>query len=211
MDRLKNDTVIRTVRDVESFLFANRLDLQRFQHNKSLGNTTQSQQYIMDIIDQKFEKLKDQIYKLGISPVQFRNMVEGQALIEWSPEIGLSLSQRFCSWVVPEMDAEHLEESILELLPKYVAKQRSSEGSIKVIIETEENIVKGQDLLRSSKKRTSSASDLFKNNSLKSRSGEDDSEQGSERTDPNEKKITDEAEISPRIKQDQQDVRVEFD
>lgn len=31
----------------------------------------------MEIIDQKFEKLKDQIYKLGISPVQFKNMVEG--------------------------------------------------------------------------------------------------------------------------------------
>ena len=69
MDRLRNDTVIRTVRDIESFLFVNRLDLQRFQHNKALGNTTQSQQYIMDLIDQKFERLKDQIYKLGISPV----------------------------------------------------------------------------------------------------------------------------------------------
>ena len=30
MDRLKNDTVIRTVRDIESFLFVNRLDLNRF-------------------------------------------------------------------------------------------------------------------------------------------------------------------------------------
>ena len=85
----------------------------------------------MDIIDQKFERLKDQIYKLGISPVQFRNMVEGQALIEWSPEIGLSLSQRFCSWVVPEMDAEHLEESLIELLPKlHLQTLRSSEGEI---------------------------------------------------------------------------------
>lgn len=40
-------------------------------------------------------------------------MVEGQALIEWSPEIGLSLSQRFCSWVVPEMDSEYMDESLL--------------------------------------------------------------------------------------------------
>lgn len=40
MDRLKNDTVVRTVRDIESFLFVNRLDLQRFQHNKSGQNTT---------------------------------------------------------------------------------------------------------------------------------------------------------------------------
>lgn len=42
-----------------------------------MTNATQSQQYIMDIIDQKFEKLKDSIYKLGIQPSQFRNMVEG--------------------------------------------------------------------------------------------------------------------------------------
>jgi hypothetical protein len=77
IERLRNDTVIRSVRDIESYMFVNRLDLQRFQHNKQLSNTTQSQQYIMDLIDQKFERLKDQIYKLGISPVQFRNMVEG--------------------------------------------------------------------------------------------------------------------------------------
>ena len=31
----------------------------------------------MDLVDQKFEKLKDHIYKLGIQPMQFRNMVEG--------------------------------------------------------------------------------------------------------------------------------------
>ena len=66
----------------------------------------------MDIIDQKFEKLKDSVYKLGISPIQFRNMVEGQALYEWSPEVALALSTRFCSWVVAEEDAEHnLEET----------------------------------------------------------------------------------------------------
>lgn len=59
MDRLKNDSVIRIVRDIESYLFVNRLDLQRYYHNKSLTNTTQSQQYVMDIIDQKFERLKD--------------------------------------------------------------------------------------------------------------------------------------------------------
>ena len=34
-------------------------------------------------------------------------MVEGQALYEWSPEAALSLSSRFCSWVVAETDAEH--------------------------------------------------------------------------------------------------------
>ncbi len=61
----------------------------------------------MDIIDQKFEKLKDSVYKLGISPMQFRNMVEGQALYEWSPEVALALSTRFCSWVVAEEDAEY--------------------------------------------------------------------------------------------------------
>ncbi len=64
----------------------------------------------MDMIDQRFEKLKDKIYKLGISPVQFRNMVEEQALFEWSPEVALALSVRFCEWVVPE-DAEEDRKS----------------------------------------------------------------------------------------------------
>lgn len=68
MDRLKNDAVIKTVRDIESYLFTNRLDLNSYKHNKKNGNTTQSQLYIMEFIDRKFEKLKDQIYKLGISP-----------------------------------------------------------------------------------------------------------------------------------------------
>ena len=65
----------------------------------------------MDIIDQKFEKLKDSVYKLGISPIQFRNMVEGQALYEWSPEVAIALSTRFCSWVVAEEDAENMDET----------------------------------------------------------------------------------------------------
>ena len=47
------------------------------------------------------------MYKLGIQPVQFRNMVEGQALYEWSPEVCLALSARYCSWIVAETDAEH--------------------------------------------------------------------------------------------------------
>jgi len=38
-------------------------------------------------------------------------MVEGQALYEWSPEVALSLSTRFCSWVVAETDAEHNDET----------------------------------------------------------------------------------------------------
>jgi len=46
--------------------------------------------------------LKDNIYKLGISPMQFRNMVEGQALFEWSPEVAVALGVRFCSWIVAE-------------------------------------------------------------------------------------------------------------
>jgi hypothetical protein len=83
-------------------MFENRIDMSKFQHNKHLTNSTQSQQYIMDIIDQKFEKLKDSIYKLGISPIQFRNMVEGQALFEWSSEVAVALGVRFCSWVVAE-------------------------------------------------------------------------------------------------------------
>jgi hypothetical protein len=60
----------------------------------------------MDLIDLKFEKLKDQIYKLGIQPIQFRSMVESHALFEWSSEVALSLSTRFCSWVVVEDAAE---------------------------------------------------------------------------------------------------------
>lgn len=91
---------------MEAFAFRNGMDLSRYAHNKNLVNATQSQQYIMDLIDQKFEKIKDQIYKLGIQPVQFRNMVEGQALFEWSSEVALALSMRFCSWVVAEDAAE---------------------------------------------------------------------------------------------------------
>ena len=68
----------------------------------------------MDLIDQKFDKLKETVYKLGITPHQFRNMVEGQALYEWSPEVALSLSTRFCSWVVAETDAEHNVEDSLD-------------------------------------------------------------------------------------------------
>jgi hypothetical protein len=29
-------------------------------------------------------------------------MVEERALFEWSPEVALQLSMRFCEWVVPE-------------------------------------------------------------------------------------------------------------
>ena len=60
----------------------------------------------MDLIDQKFEKLKDQIYKLGVAPTQFRNMVEGKALFEWSPQVAIAMGTRFCSWVVAEEDED---------------------------------------------------------------------------------------------------------
>ena len=83
----------------------------------------------MDLIDQKFEKLKDSVYKLGITPVQFRNMVEGQALYEWSPEVAIALSTRFCSWVVAEEDAEnnddHTEDS-KALIHSHQRKERPS-------------------------------------------------------------------------------------
>ena len=104
--KLKHDAILRVPRDVESFAFRNNMDLTRYQHNKTMVNATQSQQYLMDLIDQKFEKLKDQIYKLGIQPAQFRNMVESQTLFEWSSEVALSFSTRFCSWVVQEDAAE---------------------------------------------------------------------------------------------------------
>ena len=38
-------------------------------------------------------------------------MVEASALFEWSTEVCLALSTRFCSWVVPETDSEHDENS----------------------------------------------------------------------------------------------------
>jgi hypothetical protein len=67
----------------------------------------------MDLIDKKFEKLKDHIYKLGISPQQFRSMVENQALFEWSTEVALALGLKYCSWVVPEENEdEESEEEI---------------------------------------------------------------------------------------------------
>ncbi len=60
----------------------------------------------MDIIDKKFERLKENIYKLGFKPFQFKEMVESQTLFEWSSEVAISLSMRFCSWVVAEDDNE---------------------------------------------------------------------------------------------------------
>lgn len=110
LDRLKQDSVLRVPRDIESFLFRNRIDLSKYSHNRNLNNATQSQQYVMDLIDKKFDKLKDRIYKLGIKPVQFRSMVENHTLIEWSPEICLALSSRFCSWIVQEED-ENFDET----------------------------------------------------------------------------------------------------
>lgn len=62
--------------DIEKFNFRNKIDLSKYQHNKNLTNATQSQQYIIECVDGKFDRLKDQIYKLGIKPDQFRNMVE---------------------------------------------------------------------------------------------------------------------------------------
>lgn len=63
----------------------------------------------MDLIDKKFEKLKDNIYKLGIKPGQFKEMVESSTLFEWSTEVAIALSMRFCSWVVAEDDNEDIE------------------------------------------------------------------------------------------------------
>lgn len=54
-------------RDLESYCFHNRVDLDKYNHNREQQNELQSQKYIMDMIDQRFEKLKDKVYKLGIS------------------------------------------------------------------------------------------------------------------------------------------------
>ena len=64
----------------------------------------------MDLIDRKFERLKDQVYKLGIKPIQFRNMVENHALIEWSPEVALAMGSRFMSWIVEEDEKEYEDD-----------------------------------------------------------------------------------------------------
>jgi hypothetical protein len=76
LSKVRQEAVHNVVRDVESFLFQNKLDLSKFKHNKQMNNATQSQQYIIDIIDKKFDKLKDSIYRLGIQPAQFKEMVE---------------------------------------------------------------------------------------------------------------------------------------
>ena len=106
MSQLKNDCVLSVPRDIEGYLFKQQYDLSLFAHNASLGNATQSQQYVMDTVDAKFEKLRDSVYKLGLSMEQFRSMVEAQALFEWSPEVCLALCTRFCSWVVAEDEGE---------------------------------------------------------------------------------------------------------
>ena len=67
---------MRVPRDLESYCFHNKVDLDKYSHNREQQNELQSQKYIMDMIDQRFEKLKDKVYKLGISVRQFRNMVE---------------------------------------------------------------------------------------------------------------------------------------
>ena len=67
--KLKQDCILRIPHDIDSMCYSHNKDLRKYQHNATLTNATQSQQYIMDIIDQKFEKLKEQVYKLGIAPV----------------------------------------------------------------------------------------------------------------------------------------------
>lgn len=80
--------------------------MSKYFPNKNLTNANQSQQYVMDLIDKKFEKLKDGIYKLGIAPIQFRDMVESNSLYEWSNEVAIALSTRFCSQVIAEDENE---------------------------------------------------------------------------------------------------------
>jgi|LauGreDrversion4_2_1035121.scaffolds.fasta_scaffold264060_3 hypothetical protein len=71
----------------------------------------------MDLIDKKFESLKDHIYKLGIQPAQFRRMVEDHALFEWSTEVALNLGINYCDWVLAENPDEDLESSDEEQAP----------------------------------------------------------------------------------------------
>jgi hypothetical protein len=90
------------------------------------------------------------------------------------------------------MDAEQMEDSILQIIPMYnKLKEGASAKEIEVIIETEEDIFKGDTdyMMESRRRKNSVGSDQSRSNSV------DDSEQGSERFDPSEKKITDEAEV----------------
>lgn len=48
--------------------FTNNIDLGKYKYNQDQQNANQSQQYIVDLVDQKFEKLKDRVYRYGISP-----------------------------------------------------------------------------------------------------------------------------------------------
>ena len=91
-----------------------------------MGNATQSQQYVMDTVDAKFEKLRDSVYKLGLSMEQFRSMVEAQALFEWSPEVCLALCTRFCSWVVAEDEGEDSTSARGSFIGKLPGSKRTS-------------------------------------------------------------------------------------
>lgn len=59
--------------------------------------------------------------------------MENHALIEWSPEVGLALSSRFCSWVVQEDDAENLIEETED--GRSVLRGRSSFNSMQLMLD----------------------------------------------------------------------------
>lgn len=120
-------------RDFEGYLFQNKIDMGKYKHNKALTNATQSQQYVMDLIDKKFEKLKDSIYKLGIKPLQYREMVESQTLFEWSSEVALSLSIRFCSMVIAEDEEEDDSNDSV------IGKSRRLEGAVAMSVGSDDS------------------------------------------------------------------------
>jgi hypothetical protein len=51
LEVLKKDSVTSVARDIEKFVFENKIDMSKFKHNKNNQNANQSQQYIMDLID----------------------------------------------------------------------------------------------------------------------------------------------------------------
>jgi len=51
LDVLKKDAILRVPRDIESFVFQNKIDMAKYHHNKNKQNVNQSQLYIMDLID----------------------------------------------------------------------------------------------------------------------------------------------------------------
>ena len=107
---------------------------------------------------------------------------------------------------MPEIDAEYNDESLLEILPRFRKSQQLvevNENEIRVVMEDQDDILRGRFGIEDD--------NLEKCYSAKSHLSQidNDSEQGSERWE--EKKVTDEAEVTPRILSENQGIKVDLD